>query len=96
MPETPAQTARRRSEERRSFTVRGARPVAAAQESALKQGFTRAPMPAAKVRPARSPDAPMAPRQEPVSAEAMGGARHDPNVEITVGPDGVVRRRRKE
>jgi hypothetical protein len=31
----------------------------------------------------------------PATADAMGGAKDDPNLEITVGPDGKVVRRRR-
>lgn len=97
MAETPTQTARRRQEERRSFSVRGAKPIVAAQEGALRRGYTSTPMPEQKVRPARAPGEPMAPRQEPVSADVLGGAADDPSLEIVVGPTGeITRRRRKE
>ena len=60
----------------------------------MRRGYTSVPMPGPRVRPAQAPGEPMRPRQEP-SAEAMGGAQDDPNIEIIVGPDGKIVRRRR-
>lgn len=99
MAETPSQTAKRRALERRSLTGAGAREVAAEQESALRRGYSSHPMPAPRMRPLTAPDEPLRPRQDapgPLSAADLGGAKDDPNLEITVGPTGEIVRRRKE
>lgn len=53
----------------------------------LREGFGRSEMPAPKDKGYKPPP--------PTSADAMGGAKDDPNIEITVGPDGKVVRRRR-
>lgn len=98
MPETPAQTARRRERERRSFTVEGTRDIARAQESALRQGFARGTEPAPPLRRMAEPQPQAPPAVPPPAATAreLGGAEDDPNLEITVGPTGEITRRRRQ
>lgn len=98
MAETKIQTAKRRALERRALTGAGAREVASEQEAAMnmRQGYRSMPMPPSKPRPTYRGEQPMYAPGPPATAGAMGGAKDDPNVEITVGPDGKVVRRRKE
>jgi len=96
MAETRIQTAKRRALERRALTGAGAREIAEAQESALRSGYRSAPMPPSKPRPVYRDEPPQYAPGPPATADAMGGAKNDPNIEITVGPDGKVVRRRKE
>lgn len=95
MAETKIQTAKRRSLERRALTGAGARDIAAEQGSAFRSGYRSAPMPPSKPRPVYREAPPQVAPGPPATADAMGGAKNDPTLEITVGPDGVVRRRRK-
>ena len=95
MAETKIQTAKRRALERRALTGAGARDVAAAQESALKKGFTSTPMPPSKPRPTYRGEEPMYAPGPPATADAMGGARDNPEVKIEIGPDGKVVRRKR-
>lgn len=97
MPETPTQTARRRQQERRSFTVRGAQDIARTQENLLRQGYVRGAEPAPPARqvgPRAEPEAYRPP--SPVTSRDLGGAEDDPNVEITIGPNGEIVRRRRQ
>ncbi len=96
MAETKIQTAKRRALERRSHTAAGVRDIARGQEDSLRAGYRSAPMPASKPRPVYRDEPPQYAPGPPATADAMGGAKDDPNVEIKVGPDGKVVRRRKE
>lgn len=95
MAETKIQTAKRRALERRALTGAGAREVAAEQEAALRQGYRSSPMPASKPKPVYQKEQPQYAPGPPATADAMGGSKDDPNIEITVGPDGKVVRRRR-
>lgn len=95
MAETKIQTARRRALERRSHTIAGAKAIGAEQESALRSGYTSKPMPPSRARPTYHDAPPQVAPGPPATADAMGGAKDDPNIEITVGPDGKVVRRRR-
>ncbi len=95
MAETKIQTAKRRRLEQRSHTAAGAAGIARAQENALKQGFTSKPMPESKAKPVYRPEPPQYAPGPPATADAMGGAKDDPNVKIEIGPDGKVVRRKR-
>lgn len=95
MAETKIQTAKRRALDRRSHTMAGAKMIGAEQESALRRGYTSTPMPPSKARPTYHEPTPQVAPGPPATADAMGGSKDDPNIEITVGPDGKVVRRRR-
>jgi len=82
-------TARKNIEDEKLAAQRKARE----QFNALRGGYQRTDFASAAPRPKKQDEGyKPGPAQ---TVDQLGGAGDDPNLEITVGPDGVVRRRRK-